>query len=414
MDSAGRIADDGSRPLNHPGLSRPMPEQVTSVEMIRRLVGFDTTSAKSNLALIEDVARYLAGYGIAAHLSHDESRTKANLYATVGPAERGGVVLSGHTDVVPVAGQSWSSDPFTVVERDGRLYGRGTADMKSFIAVALALLPEMVRQPLKIPIHFAFSFDEEVGCLGVHHLIRQVGREFPRPRLVVVGEPTEMKVAGAHKGVAAFRTRVVGREGHSSATHRGASAIMAAARLIGFLSGLAAELAARPPRPDWPDAEFDPPYTTINIGAIEGGTALNIIPKECSFLWECRPLPGTDDGAEIPARLAAFAEAEIVPGLKAMSPTGGALTEPVAACPAFRATPQSPAEALALALTGENRSGVVAYGSEAGLFQEAGIPAILCGPGNIAQGHQPDEFIALEQVAACEAFLRRLIAHCAA
>ena len=273
-----------------------MSVELSPVKMLARLVAFDTTSAKSNLALIDWVANYLAGYGIASHLSYDEGRTKANLYATVGPEDAGGVVLSGHTDVVPTAGQNWTSDPFALVERDGRLYGRGSADMKGFIATALALVPEMVRRRLKTPIHLALSFDEEVGCLGVVHMLREIERALPRPRLVIVGEPTEMKVANAHKGVVAVHTHVVGREGHSSGTHRGVNAITAAAELIHFLADLAAELARRPPRPGSADGEFDPPYTTINVGTIEGGTALNIIPKACFIRWECRPLPGNREG----------------------------------------------------------------------------------------------------------------------
>lgn len=382
--------------------------------MVKRLVAFDTTSAKSNLALIDDVAEYLSSYGIATRLIYDETRTKANLYATIGPEEAGGIVLSGHTDVVPVAGQRWSSDPFTAVERQGKLHGRGTADMKSFIAVALALVPGMAARRLKIPVHLALSFDEEVGCIGVPSLIRELGRELPRPKLVIVGEPTEMKVIGAHKGIVAARTRVIGREGHSSAPHHGASAIMAAAELIRFLAKLSSELAARPSRPGSPDAEFDPPYTTIGVGTIEGGTALNIIPKECTFRWECRPLPGTQDGKEILDRFNAYAAERVTPRLKTISPEGGVFTEVSVTVPPLIPDPGSPAEALALSLSGENRSGVVAYGSEAGLFQGAGIPAVLCGPGSIAQAHQPDEFVSLDQLKACEAFLRRLIDHCTA
>ncbi len=391
-----------------------MSLELSPVEMLARLVAFDTTSVKSNLALIEWMADYLAGYGIASRLTYDEGRTKANLYATVGRASAGGVVLSGHTDVVPTAGQNWTSDPFALAERGGRLYGRGTADMKGFIATALALVPGMVRRPLKTPIHLALSFDEEVGCLGVVHMIRDIEQALPRPRLVIVGEPTEMKVANAHKGVVAVHTRVVGREGHSSGTHRGANAIVAAAELIGFLAGLAAELARRPPRPGSADDAFEPPYTTINVGTIEGGTALNIIPKTCLIRWECRPLPGTRDGDEIVDRFNHFAETSVSPRLKAASPEGGVFTKVSVAVPPLTPQPGSAAEALALALSGENRAGAVAYGSEAGLFQAAGIPAALCGPGSVREAHQPDEFVARAQLDACEAFLRRLIDRCAA
>ncbi|MFI5020874.1 MAG: acetylornithine deacetylase [Alphaproteobacteria bacterium] len=389
------------------------PERLTPVEMIRRLVAFDTTSQKSNLGLIESVTEYLAGHGIASRLTRNDDETKANLFATIGPEHANGVVLSGHTDVVPTAGQAWESDPFALCERDGRLYGRGTADMKSFIATALALVPEMLERRLEMPIHLALSYDEEVGCLGVGRLIRDLGAALGRPRLAIVGEPTLMKVVHAHKGAVICETRVVGREAHSSATHRGASAIMAAAELIRFLSELAAEFAGRAPRAGSSDGEFEPPCTTISVGTIAGGTALNIIPKDCSFGWECRPLPGSGDGEEVLRRFNEFAAARVTPALKAKTAAGGVATEVLVTVPPL-APDGAAAEALVLALSGENRAGVVSYGSEAGLFQEAGIPAVLCGPGDIAQAHQPNEFILGTQVEACEAFLRRLIDHCAA
>ncbi|HYB11519.1 MAG TPA: acetylornithine deacetylase [Alphaproteobacteria bacterium] len=387
---------------------------LSSRDMIERLVAFDTTSAKSNLSLIAHVADYLAGYGVTAHLTHNEDGTKANLYATIGPDNAGGVVLSGHTDVVPVLGQNWSSDPFAMVERDGKLFGRGTADMKSFIAVALALVPEMIGVQLETPIHFALSYDEEVGCFGVGRMIDHIRKSGLLPRLVIVGEPTGMKVANAHKGAYVFHTRIVGREGHSSAPHRGASAVLAAAEMVRFLAALSDELALRAPRPGTPDGDFDPPHTTISIGRIEGGTAFNIIPKECALLWECRPLPGTDDGREILRRFEEHAARHVAPALRDKAADGGVFTEIGVSCPPLTPDRHSPAEALALALSGENATRVVAFGSEAGLFQEAGIPAVLCGPGNITQAHQADEFIAIEQITACERFLRRLIRHCAA
>ena len=390
-----------------------MSLELSPVEMLARLVAFDTTSAKSNLALIEWVADYLAGYGIASRLTYDEGRTKANLYATVGPEAAGGVVLSGHTDVVPTAGQNWTSDPFALAERGGRLYGRGTADMKGFIATALALVPGMARRPLKTPIHLALSFDEEVGCLGVIHMIRDIEQALPRPRLVIVGEPTEMKVANAHKGVVAVHTRVVGREGHSSGTHRGANAIMAAAELIGFLAGLAAELARRPPRPGSADDAFEPPYTTINVGTIEGGTALNIIPKDCSFDFEFRLLPRDDP--ETPLReLVAFAEERLLPEMRAVHPDTAIRFEELSSFPGLDTAADAEATRLVAALTGANGTGKVSFGTEAGLFQEAGIPTVICGPGSITEAHKPDEFILLDQIAQCERFLRRLFARIAA
>jgi len=385
---------------------------MTPRELIERLVAFDTTSRNSNLELIGFVADYLSGFGIESRLSHNEERTKANLFATIGPPEPGGVVLSGHTDVVPVDGQDWTSDPFQVIEREGRLYGRGTADMKSFLALALAMVPEILAAGLRTPVHLAFSFDEEVGCLGVPHLLRQIAGELPRPRLVIVGEPTEMRVANAHKGISGFLSEVKGLEAHSSASHRGVNAIMAAARLVSFLEELAAEIAARPPA-DPRHRDFDPPYTTIGVGTIEGGTALNIIPKTCRFRWEVRPLPGFDV-SEVTDRFQAFARDSLLPAMRARHPGASILTTPLAMVPPLAPHDDSPAVALALALTGANRTGAVSFATEGGLYQAAGIPAVICGPGSILQAHEADEYISLEQVAAGEDFLRRLIARLAA
>ena len=250
----------------------------TPREMIDTLIGFDTTSRDSNLELIHFVRDYLDGHGIASTLIHDETGTKANLFATVGPEGNGGVALSGHTDVVPVDGQDWASDPFTVVERDGRLYGRGTSDMKSFSAIALALVPVMQAKGLKRPIHFALSYDEEVGCLGVHSLVDYLVKTGLRPQAVIVGEPTEMKVVNAHKGAFSFYTTVTGLEGHSSATDKGVNSIYYAAELIGFLQRLAEEM-----KTEQVNDRFDPPYTTVHVGTVHGGTAQNIIPRETVF-----------------------------------------------------------------------------------------------------------------------------------
>jgi len=320
----------------------------------------------------------------------------------------GGVVLSGHTDVVPVDGQDWDTDPFVVAEKAGRLYGRGTADMKSFVAVALAAVPMFLERSLEQPVHLAFSFDEEVGCIGVHHLIRDIVDALPRPSLVIVGEPTEMRVANAEKGVQGFETVVTGREAHSSAPETGVNAIMAAARLVEFLERLGRELRERPPVGD-DHLAFDPPYTTIGVGTIDGGTALNIIPRECRFRWEFRPLPGFDPG-DVVDRFEAFARDEVLPAMRAVDPGAGIETETLAVVPALEPLADSPAETLALAITGANQTAALSFASEAGLFQDAGIPAVVCGPGNIAQAHQPNEFIALDQIAACEAFMDRLAA----
>ena len=379
-------------------------QAITSVEMIRRLVGIDTTSRNSNLELIHFVRDYLAGFGVESRLIHDDSGRKANLYATIGPDDRPGIALSGHTDVVPVDGQDWSSDPFALAERDGRLYGRGTADMKSFIAVALALVPEFVAQPLKTPINFAFSYDEEVGCFGVHGIIRHLRGEGVPPRLTIVGEPSSMRVVNAHKGVRTFNTTVTGLEAHSSATDRGVNAIFYGARLIAFLEDLAAEFRDRRDT----GGRFDLPYTTISVGLVNGGTALNIIPGKCRFSWECRLLPD-HNGDEIIDRFEAFAADTLLPEMRRVFDEASIVTEQRVMVPGLRPEEGSDAENLVMALAESNRTYAVSYATEAGLFQEAEIPTVICGPGDIAQAHKPDEFIALEQVQACEAFMRRLL-----
>lgn len=375
------------------------------IPMIRRLVGYDTVSARSNLALIEDVREYLKGHGIVARLVPNSDGTKANLYATIGPDAPGGIVLSGHTDVVPVEGQKWSSDPFTLAERGGRLYGRGAADMKSFIAIALALVPAFKARPLKRPIHLFLSYDEEVGCFGAPHLLRLLGTELPKPALAIIGEPTSMRVVNAHKGVAAQATTIIGREAHSSAPQLGISAIAQMGRFIGFLDRLARELEAEGDSCAMPGLDFDPPWTTLNLGMIQGGTALNIIARECRLAWEFRPLPGADV-EDILARVERFVDAELRPALRLMG--GDIVTERLCNVPALRPEANGLAETLALRLTGQNRTITAAFGSESGQFQDAGISAVMCGPGDIAQAHKPDEFIAIDQLAACETFLLRV------
>lgn len=383
-----------------------MPGRTYSpVQMIERLVAFDTTSRESNLALIGFIADYLQQRGLPATLIHNAERTKANLYATIGPADVGGVVLSGHTDVVPVDGQDWHSDPFQVVARDGRLHGRGTADMKSFSAVILALLPEFLAAPLKLPVHLALSYDEEVGGLGAPGIVAHLLKNGPRPKLVIVGEPTEMEVVDAHKSVVAVDTVVTGLEAHSSATHQGVNAIMVAAELIAFLGQLAEELQVT----GNPTAHrFDPPYSTLSVGGIEGGTARNIIPRHCCFKWACRMLPGETAEALL-QRLDDHAEAAVLPRLRKIYPQASIVSREIASMPSLHPEPGSAAETLALSLVASNRTHAVSYGTEAGLFQAAGVPTIVCGPGNIREAHKPDEFIELTQVEACVGFMRRLI-----
>jgi len=372
-------------------------------EMLARLIAFDTTSRLSNLPLIEFVADYLSAHGVDSHLTTDEATGKASLFATIGPAERGGIVLSGHTDVVPVDGQDWSSDPFKLTERDGRLYGRGTCDMKGFLATALALVPEFQARELNIPLHLALSYDEEVGGIGVRPMIARLGGDLPMPKIVIVGEPTSMKIVNCHKGMNSFVTEVTGLEAHSSNPHRGVNAIVIATELIGELMRIAAEMRERGD----PSGRFDPPYTSLNIGTISGGTALNIIPQSCRFEWEFRNLPGQDCD-EIPRRLAAFAEGRLLPEMRAVFPGAAIRTTRGVGFPDFIPEEGSEAETLVKRLIETNEVRSAAYATEAGLFQQAGAATILCGPGDIAQAHQPDEFIDPDQIERCERFLRRL------
>ena len=380
-----------------------MGEHFTPLEMIRRLVSFDTTSRDSNLKLIDFVVSYLRGHGLEPVLIPNEDGSKANLLVTIGPDAPGGIILSGHTDVVPVDDQPWDTDPFEVVEKDGKLFGRGTSDMKSFSAVALALVPDMIRRGVKTPVHIALSYDEEVGCLGVRPMIAQIVRTLPKPKLAIIGEPTEMKVVNAHKGIRSFRTTVTGREAHSSQTHKGVNAVMVAAKLIVFLDRLAAEMRQAGDA----TGRFDPPYTTVQSSTIQGGTALNILARHCTFQWEFRYLPGTSDTALLD-RFNAHVRDEVLPELRQIAPEAAIETVVRAHVPPLVPHDDCPAEQMAKLLTGRNMVEAVSYGTEAGLFQVAGIPSIICGPGNIAQAHKPNEFIELSQVDACETFMRRL------
>ncbi len=372
--------------------------------MIEKLIAFDTTSHKSNLELIGFVQAYLADLGVDCELTYDDDERKANLYATLGPSDKGGIALSGHTDVVPVEGQEWSSDPFSVLEKDGRLYGRGTSDMKSFIAVALSYAPHFLAAGLKTPIHYCFSFDEEVGCIGVPRLLKALAQKPVRPRACIVGEPTDMKVVTAHKGMLSLVCRVRGLECHSSLAPQGVNAVQAAARVIVKLEDMARQKATEGPF----DPGYSVPYTTIHTGVVQGGTALNIVPKDCSFVFEFRSLP-EDDGEALLAEVKRYAHEEIEPAMKAVSPETGFDWEPRSSFPGLQTPEDAEVVALAKALTGANTTGKVPYGTEAGLFQESGIPVVVCGPGNIAQAHKPDEFIELAQVALCERFMERLI-----
>jgi acetylornithine deacetylase len=369
-----------------------------ATDHLARLVAFDTTSRNSNTDLIDHVAEYLARHGIASFRVESDDGRKASLFATIGPAVPGGIVLSGHTDVVPVEDQAWSSDPFTLVAREGRLFGRGTCDMKGFIACVLAVVPEFSRLPLAVPLHLAFSYDEEVGCLAAPALIEALLAAVPKPAFAVIGEPTEMRVVQAHRGIASFETIITGRAGHSSKPEAGVNAIFAAAACIGALAGLARD-----------DGQGQAPAerTTVNVGRIDGGTAVNIIAGHCRFLWECRSY---DEGSAERLRggLDDWARRELLPPLRAVAPEAAVETVRKVAAPPLLVVPSSPAVELALALSGQNAAESIAYASEAGLFQKAGVPSVVIGPGSVAQAHQPDEFVAETQLRQCLDFLRRL------
>lgn len=381
-----------------------MPQTFTPRDMLSRLVSFDTTSRDSNLGLVAFVEDYVGAWGLKSRRIPNPEGTKANLLITIGPDIPGGVILSGHTDVVPVDGQPWDTDPFDMVERDGRYYGRGTSDMKAFSAVILSLIPEFVARPLRTPVHIALSYDEEVGCLGVRPMIADIVRSVPMPRLAIIGEPTNMKVVNAHKGIRSFRTTVTGREAHSSQVDKGVNAVMVAAELIMFLARLADDMRAKGD----PTGRFDPPFTSVQSSTIEGGTALNILARECTFQWEYRYLPGTSQD-DIFEAFDHHARNVVLPRLKAIAPEADIVTTVRSHAPALVAREGCPAEALARQLTGANHAEAVSYGTEAGLFQEAGIPSVICGPGDIREAHKPNEYIEITQVAACETFIRKLI-----
>jgi acetylornithine deacetylase len=382
-----------------------VPSAATNpTELLAKLVAFDTTSVRSNLPLIDFVRATLEAHGIASTLIPSEDGTKAALFATIGPKGDGGIGLSGHSDCVPVTGQSWTSDPFTLVQRDGKRYGRGSCDMKGFIACVLAAVPRFQAKALKEPVHILISYDEEVGCLGVRPLIARLGHDLPRPRAIIVGEPTDMEVIDAHKRIDAYRTIVTGKEAHSSVPQRGVNAIAYAAELVRELDRIGADLAGKEA-----DPHFDPPCTTLQVGTIEGGTAANIVPKHCSFQWQVRGLPSAEPGT-VAHRLDDFAAKALLPRMRHVAKTTSIDTVQEIAVPAFEAGKDSEAIALALALTGKNEARAVSYGTEAGLFEAAACPTVICGPGSVAQAHVADEFVSEGQLQACMAFLDRLAA----
>lgn len=382
--------------------------QLSSREMLARLIAFPSVSTSSNLDIIHFCRDWLNSHGVESHLVFSPERDKANLYATIGPMVEGGVVLSGHTDVVPVEGQDWTSDPWTLTERGGRLYGRGTTDMKGFDALALALVPDMLKADLKRPLHIALSYDEELACRGAPSMVEQMAEAIPSPSAVIVGEPTRHAVVTGHKASVQLRTRLTGRAVHSSRIDQGVSAVMTGARLIVWLEDImnrnrAEHDAANP---------FEPPYTTLHCGVMEGGTAANIVASSAWFYSDIRAIP-SEDPMEYLARYRNHV-AEIVPAMRTIAPEAGIEVELVSHVPGLRQEQDGSAERLMRRLTGDNGSHVVSYGTEAGLFQQAGWSTVVCGPGDIAQAHQPDEYIEISEFEAGERLLRRVIAKLAA
>jgi acetylornithine deacetylase len=379
---------------------------MAALDLIKSLIGFDTTSRGSNLALIDFAEDLLKASGARCRRSYDETRSKANLFASFGPDEDGGYVLSGHTDVVPVDGQDWSSDPFRAEVRDGKLYGRGACDMKGFVGVALSLAPEIARAKLARPIHYALSFDEEVGCSGVIALLKDLKAANIKPELALIGEPTSMRVVGAHKSGAVLHTTCRGHEHHSSAPEKGANAVMMAGEFVALLddvwSGLRADA----------DPRFDPPHSTVQANMISGGTATNILAREALVTWEYRALPDRDAGA-IVETIRRRTREELLPKYARRAGDAAFDTKLFAAYPGLVMDEASPAIALARDITGANRVEAVAYGTEAGHFQRAGIPAVICGPGSIDQAHKPDEYCDVSEYDACADFLRKVIAKAA-
>jgi acetylornithine deacetylase len=375
------------------------------IGILERLVGFPTVSRDTNLPLIDWVRNFLGDFGIDSHLVRDESGAKANLFATIGPLEPDGLVLSGHTDVVPVDGQAWSSDPFTLTARGSRLYGRGSCDMKGFMAAALAHVPSWKQSGLRRPVHLMFSYDEELGCRGVPSMIAAAREMLPQPAAVIVGEPTGMRLAVEHKGACALRTEVTGIEAHSSLTHRGVSAVMLAAELIAHLGGIGRELASREPAAC---SRFEPPYTTLSVNRIAGGTAVNVLARSCEFSWEVRPIPGQTSRFVLD-RLAAYADQRLAELLEEGRKCGVA-THVLADAPPLEAEENGVAAQLVKAVAGTVSEAIaISFGTEAGCFQQAGWSSVVCGPGSIEQAHRPDEFVELAQLAECEKFLGRAV-----
>ena len=375
-----------------------------SLELAQTLVRMNTVSANSNLALIHFIRDELDALGVRSRLTYNADRTKANLFATLGEGKPSGIILSGHTDTVPWDGQDWSVDPLSATVKDGRLYGRGSADMKSFIAIALAHAPQFLASDAPFAVHLAFSYDEEVGCFGVRELIADMREAGIAPLACIVGEPTSMVPAIAHKGVYRYKCCVRGKEAHSSLTPQSVNAIEMAARVVGKLRDMGEAFERDEPR----YAGFDVPFSTTSVGQFHGGIADNVVPRDAEFRYEFRDLP-TADAAAMQAEVIAHARS-LEPAMKRVAPEAGFAFETICEVPSFLGSAGDAVTRLAQRLSGEAGTTLVAFGTEAGLFKRSGIPTVVCGPGSINQAHQPDEFVSLEQLARCEAFMQGLAA----
>lgn len=372
-------------------------------DILRDLVAFPTVSSDSNLQLIAYTADLLSNAGARISLYRDPSGQKANLFATLGPEGDRGIVLSGHTDVVPVDGQDWASDPFLLSEREGRLHGRGACDMKGFIAACLAMAPAFAEARLTRPLHFAFTYDEEIGCFGARALVDEFARSGIRPSVAIIGEPTEMRVIEGHKGCYEYTTEFIGLEGHGSQPDRGVNAVEFAVRYVSRLLELGDRLKATAPQ----QSRFDPPWTTLQVGRMTGGAARNVIAGHCAVEWEMRPVQPSD-ATLVKDDLGAYVENVLKPAMRQVSPQADIVTHTIGEVEGLAVAAESEAREIVFELTGRNHADVVAFGTEAGLFQAAGMSAVICGPGSIAQAHKPDEYIALDQLAACIGMLDRL------
>ncbi len=379
------------------------PALERTIAILADLVAFTTVSSESNLDIIAYLGAALEEAGARLWTEPDATGEKANLFATIGPDRPGGVVLSGHTDVVPVADQEWSSDPFEIVERGGKLYGRGTCDMKGFVAACVAMAPVFARVPLQVPVHFAFTYDEEIGCFGAQALVQSLAARGLRPAAAIIGEPSLMQPVDGHKGCFEYTTWVRGLEGHGSAPDRGVNAVEYAARIVAEMGQLRRALKERAPA----DCPFDPPHTTINPGVLTGGSVHNIIPGTARIDWEMRPVAASD-AAFVKQALARLIDEALLPEMRAIHPAASIRTETVAEVAGLERCAENPARDLVMALTGANAAGLVPFGTEAGLFQSIGIASVICGPGDIAQAHKPDEFIERAQLAQCLTMLDRL------